>query len=319
VSVKKIHPKVSLIDLHDLQQKERTGAYILHEKAITIIETSASPSIPYLKAGLKDLNISLEEIHYIIVTHIHLDHAGGVGLLLQECPNAKVIVHPKGAKHLINPSKLAAGAKSIYGDRFETLFDPIIPISEDKVIIKNNKDTLTIGNDCTLTFYDTPGHSRHHFSIYHPASNGIFAGDTAGIHYPAGKDHPAFFLPSTSPNQFDPKETLSSLELFEEMQLSRIYFGHYGMSENVPFALTEVKKWLKIFVETSRSHFSTQLNFKENTEKIKASLKERVNIVLKQRGFSENHPIHNIIDVDLMVSSMGLVDYLTKEQGANKI
>src|SRR5699024_100755 len=137
----------------------------------------------YVKKGLESLGFSLDEVKYIIVTHIHLDHSGGAGLLLQQCPNATVIVHERGARHLAAPRKLAAGARAIYGESFEELFEPIVPVPEERMLIKGEGDTLQISKDCTLKFFNTPGHSRHHFSIYDPISNGIFTGDTAGIRY----------------------------------------------------------------------------------------------------------------------------------------
>ncbi len=105
---------ISFFDVFDLGMENRTGTYVIHDEKLTIVETSASPSIPYLLEGLKKLEIDPSEIHYIIVTHIHLDHAGGAGLLLKECPNAKVIVHPRGFRHLIDPSRLIAGARAVY-------------------------------------------------------------------------------------------------------------------------------------------------------------------------------------------------------------
>ena len=104
MEVTTIGKDLSLIDLYDLKLEKRTGSYILHEEDLTIIETSASPSIPYLLDGLANLNVELKRVKNIIVTHIHLDHAGGAGLFLQKCPNARVIVHPKGVRHLENPA-----------------------------------------------------------------------------------------------------------------------------------------------------------------------------------------------------------------------
>ena len=157
---------VFLIDDFDLSMPERTGTYVLTEDKVTLIETSASPSIPYILEGLQTLGVSPADISYIIVTHIHLDHAGGAGLMLQHCPNAKVIVHPKGARHLADPSRLIMGAKAVYGDKFSQLFDPIVEIPEDRLMIKGEGDTLEISEKLNLKFLDTPGHANHHFSIY---------------------------------------------------------------------------------------------------------------------------------------------------------
>lgn len=116
--------RIYLIDGHDLNRERRTGTYVIKEQQYVLVETSASPSIPFVLRGLKELDVPLDQISYIILTHIHLDHAGGAGKLLEYCPNAKVIVHPKGARHLSDPSRLIAGAKAVYGESFDTLFRP---------------------------------------------------------------------------------------------------------------------------------------------------------------------------------------------------
>lgn len=163
---------IQLIDLMDLQTPERTGAYILGAEELTVIETSASPSIPHLIEGLQELNINLEDIKHIIVTHVHLDHAGGAGLFLEQCPKAKVYVHPRGKRHLADPSKLIAGARMVYGDEFDQLFNPIMPIDEKRLVTMEEGQSLDIGGRL-LTFYDTPGHAKHHYSIHDSKSNGF--------------------------------------------------------------------------------------------------------------------------------------------------
>src|SRR5699024_1559836 len=155
--------------------------YVIGEEALTLVETGPSPSVKYIKQGMEDLGFTLDQVQYIIVTHIHLDHAGGAGLFIQACPNATIVVHPKGARHLADPKRLASSARAVYGDSFQELFEPIVPVPEERLLVKGEGDTLKIGPDCTLTFYDTPGHAKHHFSIYDPVSNGIFTGDTVGI------------------------------------------------------------------------------------------------------------------------------------------
>lgn len=303
--------RIHLIDLYDLGWEERTGSYIINEENLTIVETCASPSIPYLLKGLRDLGHHPHDVKYIIVTHIHLDHAGGAGLLLQECPNAAVVVHPKGANHLVKPDRLIAGAKQVYGEKFDQLFSPIIPIPEEKIIIKGHGETLAIGSDCTLTFYDTPGHANHHFSIYDPISNGMFTGDTVGIQYFQVKDYGiSFYLPTTSPNQFNPNLMLQSMKLYEEMKLDRIYFGHFGMSTNVSEVYQQMKQWLPIFVDTATSI----VNEGKEQSFIVASLFQQVQDHLVSKGIPENHHVFEVLKLDLEVCVMGLVDYLHKNR-----
>ncbi len=259
----KLGERMFLIDDFDLKMNQRTGTYVLNEEKLTIIETSASPSIPYILEGLKELQVSPADIQYIIVTHIHLDHAGGAGLLLKHCPNAKVVVHPKGARHLADPSRLIASAQTVYGERFWELFDPILPIPSDRLIIMNDQDKLDIGPDCTLTFFDSPGHANHHFSIYYPNDNGMFTGDTAGVFYPQLlPDGVEFYAPVTSPNQFDPDKMLSSILRFEKMNLDNIYFSHFGISKSPSEVYRQVRMWLNVFIEAANQAYIEKSEFR---------------------------------------------------------
>jgi glyoxylase-like metal-dependent hydrolase (beta-lactamase superfamily II) len=303
---------VYLIDDFDLKMEERTGTYVLTEEQVTLIETSASPSIPYILEGLQTLGISPEDISYIIVTHIHLDHAGGAGLMLKHCPNAKVIVHPKGARHLADPSRLIQGAKAVYGDKFTDLFDPIVEIAEDRLIIKGEGDTLEIGDKLTLEFLDTPGHANHHLSVFHPLTKGVFSGDTAGIFYPQiYREGIEFYLPTTSPNQFSPEKMLHSIDRYKELGIERIYFGHYGMSENPEEAFRQVERWLDVFIKEAKLVYSDEKQREKLVENITINLYNRICSYLKQQGLAENHPIYELLYLDINVSSMGLAHYLT--------
>jgi glyoxylase-like metal-dependent hydrolase (beta-lactamase superfamily II) len=315
----RLSDKIFLIDDFDLSLTERTGTYVLMEEKITLIETSASPSIPYILEGLEELGISPADIAYIIVTHIHLDHAGGAGLMLKHCPHAKVVVHPKGARHLIDPSRLIAGAKAVYGEKFAELFDPILEIPEDRIIIKGDGDILFLGEETTLKFLDTPGHANHHFSIYHPSTNGIFSGDTAGIYYPQiQREGIEFYLPSTSPNQFDPVKMLQSISKYQELEIKRIYFGHFGMSENPAEAFKQVKHWLDIFMTEAKQVNTGANDTAQQVEELTGKLYGKIKAYLSHQGLAVNHPIFELLYLDINVSSMGLIHYLNMKSGGSR-
>lgn len=301
--------RIHLIDGFDMGWAERTGTYVIAEEELTLVETGPSPSVPYIKAGLAKLGYTPEQVKYIIVTHIHLDHAGGAGLFLKDCPNAKIVVHPKGARHLIDPSRLIAGARAVYHDDFDRLFDPIEAVPEERILIRGDGDTLKIGENCVLEFLDSPGHANHHFSIYDPVSRGIFTGDTAGVFYPQlNKDGIHLVLPSTSPNQFDPDAMLASLSRFEARKLSRIYFGHFGMSEQVDDVYRQIREWLPVFVAEGE----TALVAGQSYDELSFTLFERVSDHLQSQGISSDHEVFEVLKLDLQVCSMGILDYLHK-------
>lgn len=308
----KLDERIWLIDDFDMQMGQRTGTYVIDEEALTLVETGPSPSVKHVKAGLSELGFSLEQVKYIIVTHVHLDHAGGAGLLLRDCPNAMVVVHPRGQRHLADPRKLAAGARGVYGDSFEELFEPIVAIDKERLLVKTEGDTLKIGTDCTLQFLDTPGHAKHHFSIYDPVSNGIFTGDTVGIRYEklidSGVD---FYLPTTSPNHFDPDAMHHSIKRVKQMNVDRIYFGHFGMSEDVDIALDQVEGWLDVFVAAGEKVYAEKKGYDELANR----MLHKVQQFLRDQGIPDDHEIYVIINLDMQISALGIMDYLQKNNG----
>ena len=310
--VQKIAPNFYCIDTHDLNRDERTGAYLLIDEKIALIETSASPSIPYIMEGLVELSISLEDIDYLIVTHIHLDHAGGAGLFLQSCPNAKFVVHPRGASHMIDPSRLIASAKSIYGQEFNELFDPIVPISAEHVIEIGHEEVLSLGEH-QLTFYHTEGHAKHHVSMHYSATNGMFVGDTTGVRYPELKGEAVdLIIPSTSPNQYDPVTMEKSIQLYESMNVAELYFGHYGVYKNPQEAYRQVRYWTPLFLAAGEKALATADSLEEQTKLLDERLKTILHEYLQAQGIADNHPIYQTIPFDTVVSAMGILDYFMK-------
>jgi len=299
-----------LIDLFDLSLPERTGSYVILDDDVTIIETSASPSHDYLLKGLTELGVTLDRIKNIIVTHIHLDHSGGAGLLMEKCPNATLYVHPKGAKHLINPTKLIASAKQVYGDLFDKLFDPIIPIDEKRIKTVNDGESLQIDNDRSLQFLHTPGHAEHHISIFDTKSKFVYTGDTIGVFYPQLQPEGlTFVLPSTSPNQFSYDSMIQSSKRILELNPSKICFGHYGCSDNIIKSLGSFYRYLDLFYEETKKQIQhgSELPFEELTNLLSITLNKIIKEDLKQKGIKDDHPVFEYIQMDISICSMGLI------------
>ncbi|HAM81541.1 MBL fold metallo-hydrolase [Ornithinibacillus bavariensis] len=301
--------RIHLIDGFDMGIPSRTGTYVIDEEELTIVETGPSPSIKYIKKGLEALGHTLNEVKYIIVTHIHLDHAGGAGVLLKLCPHAKVVVHPRGKRHLMDPLRLTGAARAIYGESFSEFFDPVEAVPEDKLIVKGDEDTLSIGSSCTLQFLDTPGHARHHLSIYDPVSNGMFTGDTVGVRYDQldslGLD---LFLPSTSPNHFDPDAMHESINRMLDMNLDFIFYGHFGMTMKTTAALHQVSEWLDIFVAEGERVIAEGKGY----DVLAQRLLNRVREHLRSLHVPDDHQVYILINLDMQISSLGIIDYFQK-------
>jgi glyoxylase-like metal-dependent hydrolase (beta-lactamase superfamily II) len=194
-----------------------------------IIETGTNQSVPRLLAGLASLGVAPEAVDHVIVTHVHLDHAGASGALLQACPNARLVVHPKGARHMIDPEKLIQGSIAVYGEGlFRDLYGDILPCPAERVIEADNGFQLDF-HGRTLTFIDTPGHARHHFCVHDSRSNGLFTGDTFGISYrDFDVDGRPFIFPTSTPVQFEPEALHASIERLLALKPEAAYLTHFG-------------------------------------------------------------------------------------------
>lgn len=304
-----------MIDGYDLGIPGRTGIYALEGDAPTLVETGPAPSVPYIEAGLQELGYSLADVRYIIVTHIHLDHAGGAGLLLQSCPRAEVVVHPRGRRHLADPSRLIQGARAVYGEQFDRLFDPVVPIPEERLVVKEDGDFLDLGGGRRLEFMDSPGHAAHHFSIFDSVSRGWFSGDTAGVRYYQTEDLGfSFYLPSTSPNQFDPDAMKQSIKRMAERKPERLFFGHFGMSTEPKEVFRQVTAELDHFLAIGAEAMAGG----EGGAGIERRLVERYRVALERRGCGQDHPVWQGLELDLSVCAMGIELYLRKQAEATK-
>lgn len=198
------------------------------------VDCGTSLSVPGFKALLAERGIGLDQITFVMPTHVHLDHAGGAGLLMRECVNAKLVVHPRGARHLVDPSALIAGATAVYGpEKMAAMYGEIVPVSESRVIVADEGFTLDFDGR-ELVFIDAPGHARHHYAIWDAQSRGWFAGDTFGLSYRVfdGPNGPSL-LPTTTPVQFEPDAWLATISRFMATDPAWMYLTHYGRVGNV--------------------------------------------------------------------------------------
>lgn len=204
-------------------------AYIVQEgDECALIETGTGPALPAMIARIESLDLHLEQFTAVIPTHAHLDHAGAAGHWIQAMPNAKLYCHPKAARHLIDPSRLEASARGVYGEAFDSLYGELIPVPESRVIVLNDQDSVHIGQRA-LTACHTRGHADHHLCLWDEQSRGWFTGDTYGICYPQMQtgDWP-FALPATTPTQFLPAFYQKSIDVIAAKQPLWIYPTHYG-------------------------------------------------------------------------------------------
>jgi len=315
--VKEIHSKsfkVYIIDDYELGCPKRTGTYVIHEAGdITLIDTCTSPSIRYILAGLNELKVELTQVKNIIVTHIHIDHAGAAGLLMKCCPNAKLFIHPEGTKFLCEPHKLEESLKIGFGnDIFNNQFAPLIPIDKARIHPVNNKEKLKISKERELQFIYTPGHANHHISVHDLATNGIFAGDAIGAYFHFPEFRIDLYLPITSPPQFDYKKMIQSKEIIVNLKPSKIYFGHYGASENVNEVYYQFDEWLQKFIAISTKVWKEENDVKQTNIIAAEQIYKEIKDNLTKKGLSLDDPFFENLKPDIDLCSNGIIRYLKK-------
>lgn len=240
---------ISVIDA----RYHRPGRAAIHlitegDKA-ALIDTGTRFSVPGVMAALAHKHIAPEQIDYIFLTHIHLDHAGGASEFMQQLPNARLVVHPRGAAHMANPVKLIAGVMAVYGEsEFRRVYGEILPISA-KRIIEAPDDTLIELNGRPLQLLDTPGHARHHYCIHDARSASIFTGDTFGVSYrELDTNGLEFVFPTTSPVQFDPEAAHASIDRLMALQPEQAFLTHYGRIRNLSHHASQMHALIDAFV-----------------------------------------------------------------------
>lgn len=300
-----------MMDLLEQGRPCRTAAYLITDDKPTLIETGSAKSHDLLIRQLKEIGYSPEDLAYVIVTHVHLDHAGGAGQMMQRATHAQLVVHPRGARHMIDPSRLWNGAKAVYGTRTEDLFGSMVPVPESQVVIRQHLDTLDIGGR-TLTFFDTPGHAKHHFSILDPVLNALFAGDAAGIRYRTGFTGWDFewVMPSTSPVDFDPLAVHNTAAMLREVPFEWIYHTHFGRSPKAE-ALDETERCAFAMAALIERIDYPGIELAE----VVPALQQWIVEDLQQRGYTAGSDIE-VLDIDVALDAMGLMHYASGKRSS---
>ncbi|HET7653547.1 MAG TPA: MBL fold metallo-hydrolase [Acidimicrobiales bacterium] len=225
-----------------------TAGYLVEGPEPVLIETGSQTSVPALVAALRDdVGVDAADLAGIAVTHIHLDHAGGAGDVARAFPNATVYVHPKGARHLADPTKLVASAAQVYGDLLDTLYGRLEPTDADRIHALDDGETITVGPNRTLTTVDSPGHAKHHLALHDSDSGLLFVGDAVGVRLPDA----GVLRPSTPPPDFDLDQAIDSLHKFAARRPTGIALAHYGLVPDPATICEEAEETLRRWADVA--------------------------------------------------------------------
>lgn len=278
------------------------AVYILRSGGhAAIIETASNSSLPYVLSALYKLGLKCEDVDFVCVTHVHLDHAGGAGSYMREFPNAKFVVHPRGARHMIDPSRLIASVRSVYGDaETERLYGTILPIPAERVIKVLDGQELSFG-DMTLVCYDAPGHAKHHIVLLEKGSRALFSGDAFGVSYGwmTGYGH-KWAIPTSSPVQFDPDAMAATIKKIISLEPARIFLTHFGEISDIRENASLLTKLTKLYADIADEEHGDK-------ERIKAHLiKVYEKLIAERCSPVPDAPVEKLLPVDLELNSQGL-------------
>jgi glyoxylase-like metal-dependent hydrolase (beta-lactamase superfamily II) len=226
-----------------------TAGYLIRSSRPCLVETGTSTSAPVVRAALAALGIAPADLATVVVTHIHLDHAGGVGDIAAMFPAAQVVVHEKGARHLADPSRLMASARMVYGDALDVLFGELAPVPADRLRTLDDVGVVDLGDGRRLESYYSPGHARHHVGLVDSANGDLYVGDAAGVYIPETGD----LRPATPPPDFDLEVALASIARFASLGPSRLLFSHYGPVSDVAATLERSAEEISVWVSHTRA------------------------------------------------------------------
>ena len=225
-----------------------TAGYLIKGDRPCLVETGTAPSAPVVRGALGSLGIGADDLATVVVTHIHLDHAGGAGDIAAMFPAAQIVVHQLGARHLADPTRLMAGARLVYGDALDRLFGAMAPVPTDRIVALEDTGTIDLGGGRRLDSHYSPGHAKHHVGLVDSDSGDLYVGDAAGVYMPETGD----LRPATPPPDFDLEIALASLRKFASLRPTRLLFSHYGPVTPVAETLDSSAEEIRVWVEETR-------------------------------------------------------------------
>lgn len=285
---------------------------VIENGRVAFIDTGSNDSLPNALVALQRLGLDVAAVDYVCLTHIHLDHAGGAGRMMAAFPNAKLVVHPRGARHMAEPSKLVAGVTAVYGAEYvQRVYGEILPIPAERIIEAPDGQVLSLAGR-ELLCLDTPGHARHHICLVDQKSGGIFTGDMFGLSYrETDVDGRQFIFPTTTPTQFEPEEMRRSIRRLLAFNPEAMYLTHYSRLPEVQARGADLLRHLEVLVALAQAEKGRG---SERHGRIKQAMTDYLLAELRSHGCAlADERLLEIWETDLELNAQGLVVWLDSQ------
>jgi glyoxylase-like metal-dependent hydrolase (beta-lactamase superfamily II) len=307
------HPDgITAVDTEYLWPGHAAAHIIVDAGRAAFVDVGTHFSVPYLLAALAELGLARDQVDYVLLTHVHLDHAGGAGELLAALPRAVALVHPRGLAHMVDPAQLIEASKIVYGaTRFNSLYGQIVPMPAGRARSVTDGERITLGQRELLLLH-SPGHALHHYVIADPAHRSVFSGDTFGLSYreldtPQG----AFITPTTTPTQFDPEQLVASIERIESLHPESVYLMHYSRVTGIPRLAAHLKEQIQELVRISLAAEDKPAAKEEIREQMWKMWLARVR---SQGSALPETRIAQLLESDLDLNTQGLLVWLERRR-----
>ncbi len=313
--VDRVGEGIFAVDVHYMRPGLAASHILIDHGEAAFVDTGTNASVPLLLRALESLDADAASVRYVFLTHIHLDHAGGAGTLMQALPNASCVVHPRGSRHMIDPAKLMAGTRAVYGAEITaSLYGDIVPIDADRVIEPEDGEWFELGQRRLEVFY-TEGHARHHYCLHDPASRGVFTGDSFGISYrDLDTSNGPFVFPTTTPVHFDPDKAHEAIGRILARDPDCAYLTHYSRVGDLDRLAADMHTCIDAFVRIA-------LDCQEKKDRqaaIETGLFDYLATRIEAHGFTgDRDAIGAIINADVSLNAQGLIVWLSRKEAAS--
>jgi glyoxylase-like metal-dependent hydrolase (beta-lactamase superfamily II) len=297
---------ISVLDTDFVRPRFDASFLIVENGRAAFVETGPNSAVPHLLAALEAHGLERDAVDYVIPTHVHLDHAGGAGLLMQHLPRAKLVIHPRGARHMIDPSVLMEGVRAVYGAEVAARdYGELVPIPAERVITTTDGMVIELSGR-PLLFADTPGHARHHHCIWDEASRGWFTGDTFGIVYP---ELAPYIVPATAPVQFDHGALHESVARLLAKRPEFMYLTHFGAVRNAQKLAGQYLSQVDAMADAARSLAKEP----GRHDKLKRAFGDIYIAELRRSGSTQSENfLQDILAMDIELNAQGLGTWLDR-------
>ena len=263
--------EVYQIDTRMAGYRQITAGYLIRADRPCLVETGTAPSAPVVRDALASLGVGPGDLATVVVTHIHLDHAGGVGDIATMFPAAEIVVHQRGARHLADPTRLMNSAREVYGSALEVFFGELKPTPAERIRAVEERGSVDLGGGRSLDSHYSPGHATHHVGLIDSASGDLYVGDAAGVFIQETRD----LRPASPPPDFDLPVALGSLRLFAALAPTRLLFSHFGPVDDVAPTLERSAEELNVWVEETRHARAAALDLEHTVAMVRERTRHR--------------------------------------------